>query len=322
MSLRVILRERKSKALSPGTFGCLQGAFTINVTQGCGLSCTYCYARGYATAPPRGDVYLFINLPELLRKELDSNRRRWLPGMVIFNTATDCFQPHPDILEVTYQSMTILLERGIGISFLTKGFIPQRFIELFKGYRESVHAQIGLVSLSEGYWRTYEPGVASPREKLENIERLLAGGIDTQVRIDPIIPFVSDTREEVEVLFKALGQRGIRNASVSYLHLRPAIQRQLRAELPSLHRKLLESCFENQRWVEVGLSTKTKLLPKRVRENGYGRMKTSAQAHGISAVICRCKNPDLNGETCVPARVRKAIPGRLQGKKQLTLFPY
>jgi len=321
MSLRVTLRERKSKALNPGTFGCLKGAYTINVTQGCSLSCTYCYARGYANAPPKGDVHLFVNLPKALRKELDSNRRRRIPGMVVFNTATDCFQPHPDILGVTYQTMIILLERGIGISFLTKGYVPQRFIELFKGYRENVQAQIGLTSLSECYWRTYEPGVASPRQKLENIERLLAVGIDTQVRIDPIIPFVTDTREEVEALFKALGQRGIRTASLSYLHLRPAIQRQLRAELPTLHRKLLESCFQNQNWVEVGLSTKTKLLPKRVRENGYGRMKTIAQAHGISAVICKCKNPDLDGEICVPARVRKTTPNRVQGKKQLILFP-
>lgn len=321
MSFRVILRERKSRALNPGTFGCLRGAYTINVTQGCGLACTYCYARGYATAPPRGDVYLFINLPESLRRELDSNRRRWLPGMVIFNTATDCFQPHPDILEVTYQTMAILLERGIGISFLTKGSIPQRFIELFKRYRENIQAQIGLVSLSEGYWRTYEPGVASPREKLENIERLISTGIETQVRVDPIIPFVTDTQEEVEALFTALGQRGIRRASLSYLHLRPGIQRQLSSELPSLHRKLLDSCFQNQDWIEVGLSTKTKLLPKRLRENGYGRMKIIAQAHGISAVICRCKNPDLNGEICAPARVRKGIPGRAQGKKQLILFP-
>lgn len=69
------------------------------------------------------------------------------------------------------------------------------------------------------------------------------------------------------------------------------------------------------------MSTKTKLLPKRVRENGYGRMKTIAQAHGISAVICKCKNPDLDGEICVPARVRKATPIRVQGKKQLILFP-
>ncbi len=321
MSFRIIHRERKSRVLKPGTFGCLKGAYTVNVTQGCGLFCAYCYARGYATAPPKGEVRLFINLPELLRRELDSNRRRWVPGMVIFNTATDCFQPHPDILDVTYRAMAILLEKGIGISFLTKGFIPQRFIDLFKGYRENVQAQIGLVSLSEGYWRTYEPGVASPREKLGNIERLLAAGIETQVRVDPIIPFVTDTRGEVEALFTALGQRGIRRASLSYLHLRPAIQRQLSSELPTLHRKLLESCFRNQDWVEVGLSTKTKLLPRKLRENGYGRMRIIAQAHGISAVICRCKNPDLPGEICVPARVRKAIPGQVQGKKQLMLFP-
>jgi DNA repair photolyase len=321
MSFRIIHRERKSRVLKPATFGCLKGVHTINVTQGCGLSCSYCYARGYATAPPKGEVRLFINLPESLRRELDSNRRRWLPGIVIFNTATDCFQPHPDIIEVTYQTMVILLERGIGISFLTKGFIPPRFIELFKEYRENVQAQIGIVSLSESYKRTYESGAASPQEKVENIERLLAAGIETQVRVDPIIPFVTDTREEAETLFTALGQRGIRRASLSYLHLRPAIQRQLSSELPPLHRKLLESCFQNQDWVEVGLSTKTKLLPKNLRESGYGRIKRIAQAHGISAVICRCKNPDLNGEICVPPRMRKAIPVGVQGKKQLILFP-
>ncbi len=321
MPFRVIHKERKSRVLNPGTFGCLRGTYTINVTQGCGLLCTYCYARGYATAPPKGDVHLFIDLPKSLRRELDSKRRRRLPGVVVFNTATDCFQPHPDILEVAYQTMMVLLERGIGISFLTKGFIPQRFVELFKDYRDNVQAQIGLTSLSEDYRKAYEPGVASPREKLENIERLCAAGIDTQVRIDPIIPFVTDTREEMEALFGALGQRGIRRVSLSYLHLRPAIQRQLRAELPLLHRKLLESCFRSQHWVAVGLSTKTKLLPKRVRENGYRRMKIIAQAHGISALICRCKNPDLGGEICVPARVREAIAGRVQEEKQLILFP-
>jgi DNA repair photolyase len=318
---RATHREKKSRVLRAGTFGCLRGAYAINVTQGCGLLCAYCYARGYAKAPPKGDVYLFINLPELLRRELDSGRRRWLPGMVIFNTATDCFQPHPDILGVTYQTMVILLERGIGISFLTKGFIPQRFIELFRAYREKIHAQIGIVSLGEGYWRTYEPAAASPAEKLENVERLLAAGVDTEVRIDPVIPFVTDTKEELEALFRSLSQRGIRRASLSYLHLRPAIQKQLSSELPSLHRKLLDSCFESQDWVEVGMSTKTKLLPKRLRENGYGRIRTIAEAYGISTAICGCKNPDMKGELCSPSKVRRAIPkARIPQGKQLTLF--
>jgi DNA repair photolyase len=322
MPLRVIHREKKGRALKAGTFGCLKGAYTINVTRGCGLLCTYCYARGYATAPPKGDVHLFINLPRLLRRELDSVRRRWLPGIVVFNTATDCFQPHPDILEVTYQAMTILLERGVEISFLTKGFIPQRFMQLFKLYRENVHAQIGLVSLGGGYWRNYEPGAASPTEKLDNIKMLLAAGVATEVRIDPIIPFVTDTQEEQEALFRALSQRGIRRTSLSYLHLRPAIRKQLNSELPPLHRKILDSCFKSQEWTEVGMSTRTKLLPRKLRENGYRRIKAIAQAYGISAAICRCKNPDMNGELCTPSRVRSAIPGTRNPRgKQFTLFP-
>jgi len=318
---RVIPREKRSRVLKPGTFGCLRGAYAINVTQGCGLLCAYCYARGYATAPSKGDVYLFINLPELLRRELDSVRRRWLPGVSIFNTATDCFQPHPDILGVTYRAMVILLERGIDISFLTKGFIPQRFMELFRVYREKVHAQVGIVSLGEGYWRTYEPGAASPAEKLKNIERLLEAGVDTEARIDPVIPFVTDTPEGLEDLFRSLSQRGIRRASLSYLHLRPAIQKQLSSELPPLHRKLLDSCFESQDWAEVGMSTRTKLLPQRLRENGYGRMKAIAEAYGISTAICRCKNPDMNGKLCPSSNVRRAISiVRISRDKQLTLF--
>ncbi len=318
---RVIPKEKRSKALKAGTFGCLKGAYTINVTQGCGLRCTYCYARGYSTAPPKGDVHLFINLPELLRKELDSRRRRWFPGVMVFNTASDCFQPHPDILGVTYQAMLILLERGISVSFLTKGFIPERFIELFRAYREKIHAQVGIVSLGEGYWRTYEPGAASPAEKLENIERLLRAGVNTEARVDPIIPFVTDSRDELEALFRPLSQNGIRRVSLSYLHIRPAIQKQLRAELPPLHRKLLESCFEGRDWVEVGMSTQTKLLPKKLRENGYERIKAIAEAYGISTAICRCKNPDMNGELCSPSRARRAIARvHMPPGKQLALF--
>lgn len=318
---RVIEREKKSRALKPGTFGCLKGAYTLNVTQGCALSCTYCYARGHTNAPPKGEVLLFVNIPGLLRRELDSKGRRWFPRAVIFNTATDCFQPHPDILEVTYQAMALLLERGVEMSFVTKGSIPRRFIELFNAYRENVQAQVGLVSLSESYWRNYEPGAASPRERLDNIGSLLNAGIKTRVRIDPIIPFVTDTPGEAESLFRALERKGARSASLSYLHLRPAIQRQLRAELPSLHRQLIESCYRNQDWLEVGLSTKTKLLPRKVRETGYLRMTQIARRHRISAAICSCKNPDLKGEMCLPTRVREAHRTRTHRKRQLILFP-
>ena len=302
---RIVPTLRKGKILTPSRFGCLQGIPTLNITNGCLFRCTYCYARGYSQAPEAGEVKLYINLPELLGAEL--SRKRTIPQWVILNTSSDCFQTHPDILQVTYEVIRRLLNHGIGISFLTKGTIPQRFTQLFEQFREKIFAQIGLVSLSDRYWRGYEPGTPSPEKRLENIERLKAMGIVPEVRIDPMIPFVTDTEPEMRSLFRRLKELGIQKATLSYLHLRPAIHRQLAKELSPLHRKLIESCFGNQEWKTVGSSSMSKLLPSSLRERGYQRIRGIAEEFGIAASICQCKNPDLRGDLCGSGRVKVAL---------------
>ncbi len=121
-SYKILPVLRKGKVLTPAQFGCLGGIPTLNITNGCIFRCTYCYARGYSQAPKEGEVHLYINLPRLLEEEL--SRKRVIPHWVILNTSSDCFQPHPDILHVTDEVIRILLDHGIGISFLTKGIIP------------------------------------------------------------------------------------------------------------------------------------------------------------------------------------------------------
>jgi len=252
-----------------------------------------------------GEVYLYVNLPGLLEEEL--SRKRVFPQWVILNTSSDCFQTHPDILHVTCEVIRILLDHGIGISFLTKGVIPQQCLELFRRAPEKILAQVGLVSLSERYWKGYEPYTPSPEERVQNIQKLREIGITPEIRIDPIIPFVTDIEDEMVNLFKRLKDKSVKRVTLSYLHLRPAIQKQLMKELSPLHRSLIESCFRTQEWKEVGSSTKAKLLPRLVREKGYQRIKEIAEAFGITASICQCKNPDLKGDLCGSARVKAAL---------------
>jgi DNA repair photolyase len=140
--------ERKGRVLTKAQFGCLKNDYTLNVTRGCEFMCVYCYARGYPGAPCSGEVNLYRNLPEKLAEEIDSPRRRSVVEWVVFNTASDSFQTHPMVLDVTYRTMKVLLERGIGFSFLTKGRIPDRFIQLFSDYPELVTSRIDLVSMS------------------------------------------------------------------------------------------------------------------------------------------------------------------------------
>ena len=313
---KILPRLRKGRILTSARFGCLDGIPALNVTNGCLFQCSYCYARGYGQAPPEREVYLYVNLPNLLEEEL--RRKKVIPQWVILNTSSDCFQSHPDILSVTYEVIRTLLDHGIGISFLTKGVIPQRFINLFRRSPEKILAQIGLVSLSDQYWGEYEPGTPSPESRIENIQRLGEIGISSEIRIDPIIPFITDTEAEVTPLFERLKDLSVKRVTLSYLHLRPAIQKQLMKELSSLHRRVIESCFRTQEWKAIGSSTKTKLLPRAIREKGYQRIKEIAGSFGITASVCQCKNSDLNGDLCSSGRVRLAFNKRTA--TQLPLF--
>ena len=310
--------ERKSRVLTRSQFGCLRDAYTFNITRGCEFLCVYCYARGYPGAPFSGVVHLYRNLPEKLAKELDNPRRRSAVDWVVFNTSSDSFQTHPAVLDITYSTMKVLLDRGIGFSFLTKGWIPNRFIKLFSSHPGLITPRIGLVSLSQRYRDLFEPNAAAPGERLENIERLKKAGMEVEVRIDPIIPFYTDDEDSINRLYKALAEREVRRVSISYLHLRPAILDQLQRELPPTESNLLGSCFESQSWSEVGTSTRSKLIPLLLRKKGYMRFMALAKDFGIKPYICACKNPDMPAHQCSTAVRRRQ--DQLQEKAQLSLF--
>ncbi|MBW2066940.1 MAG: radical SAM protein [Deltaproteobacteria bacterium] len=315
--------ERKSRVLTKAEFGCLKEFHRINVTRGCEFKCVYCYARGYRWAPGQDEVYLYRNLPERLERELDRGRRQSPIKWIIFNTSSDSFQSHPRIRDITYRTMASLLERGIGFSFLTKGKIPDRFIKLFAYYPDLVHGRIGLVSTSENYQRLFEPRAAKVQERLDNVTNLMEAGVQVEVRIDPIIPFYTDDDKSIADLYLALEKRGVKKVTLSYLHLRPAILQQLQNELPARAMKVLMSCFETQTWSEIGSSTRSKLVPLKLRERGYERFFRLSKDYEIRPVVCSCKNPDIKGAGLCSAGwpVAKSYESSRRFGRQLTLFP-
>lgn len=311
--------ERRSRVLHPFAIPCMQGVMALNVTRGCSHACAYCYARAYPEAPPPGQLLVYENLPRRLEAELGGMRR--LPRAVSLCTATDPFQPFPSLLGVTYQASEILLARGVRVTFLTKGFIPDEFVALFARYPALVRARIGLLSLDPRYHRTFEPGTAPPEVRLGNLRRLRAAGLEAGVRHDPVIPGVTDTREQLQALFGALQSEGVRSLDVGYLYVRPGIARLLRDELPpSLWRPLLRR-FGAGPVEAVAASAHTRLLPPEVRVRSFFRIREAAREHGIVPILCRCKNPDLRADRCQGSR-DLAYPTPPRRSRQLPLaFP-
>jgi DNA repair photolyase len=315
--LKIIKKTRKSPVLKASAFGCLKDTPSINLTRGCLHSCVYCYARGFTGAPPPGEVHLYQNLPEVLERELA--RKRKIPSWVSFSTASDAFQAIDEVHEISYRTMKMLLERGIGISFLTKGLIPFEFIDLFKRYPHLVRARIGMVSLDDGYRELLEPFSAPPLVRLSLVRHLIHEGIETSVRVDPLIPNISDTEEAMEKLIRGLRAAQVRDVSVSYLVMRPSIMKQFRSELPSKLAKGILEHYDGQPWQRVITSARTRLAPKAMRMVRYRRFKQIAAQHGLECSLCGCKNPDLPWESCHPWIGQIDLP-RSQPGRQLNLF--
>lgn len=299
--------DRKSEVLKRSVFGCLRDVPSINVTKGCIHSCVYCYARGFPEAPPEGEVHIYKNLPELLEKEL--SRKKRLPSWISFSTASDAFQDIDEVVKITYSCMKLILERGIGISFLTKGYIPKEFIELFKRYSKLVKARIGFVSLDEGYKRHFEPFTASPLKRLENIRALISAGIEVSVRIDPVIPLMTDSEKDIECLLRELHKMRVKELSLSSLIMRPSIMEVFNKLKSPLFWKVMK-LYRGQPWQRVITSAKTRLLPPELRKTIYRRFREIGKGYGLNVRICGCKNPDLPWEFCNPWVEEQALMDR------------
>ncbi|MDE1888745.1 MAG: radical SAM protein [Planctomycetota bacterium] len=288
--------ERKGHVLTRSTLKCLKQVASINPTLGCIHQCAYCYARGYLNYPGDGKVFIYENIVEKLKKELSIRRK--LPAYVFFSPTCDVLQPIPQLLNVTYELMRILFEHGIGINLLTKGQIPREFLQLFRQYKKFVHVQIGITTLDNDIQKKIEPYASTPQERIQNIERLCAIGILPEVKLDPLIPSITDTKVNLMTLFKVLQEFSLTSVSINYLFLRLQIKKNLYKALRKVYflPKIMEYYQKGTSLNLLAEQSRVLALNVQYRKRAYAQIPKWAKAFGLYAYVCGCKNPDITEE--------------------------
>lgn len=290
--------KRKSALLTPSSLACLVEIPTVNLTMGCAHGCLYCYTRGYRSYPGEDTVNLYENSWELLREEL--RRRRLKPAAVYFSPASDLFQPVPEILEIAYRLLREILDRGIGVAFLTKGVIPARHMSLLQEHAALVRAQIGLITLDEALLRTFEPRAAPPFVRVAQMKLLTQGGIKTQLRIDPILPQLTDDEPTLRAVCRSAAEAGVTDIAASVLFLRPALTRRLWQA--SRRNAAVASClgaFSTPQRIAIHAAHSSVIaLPREERARIFNRLENVAASYGMTVKRCACKNPDIANGRC------------------------
>jgi DNA repair photolyase len=116
-----------------------------------------------------------------------------------------------------------LASSGTPLSILTKGTLLLRDLPLLlsasRDVRVSLSMSIGL--LDQPLWRSVEAGTPSPARRLDAVRTLADSGLGCSVLMAPILPYLSDSPEQLRACVEAIARAGARSVTPLVLNLRP-----------------------------------------------------------------------------------------------------
>jgi len=204
---------RKRKKIDSWFVSC----YGMNLYRGCTHNCVYCDGRaeGYYVEGKFGtDVEVKVNALEILARELDPKRKR-LPFkssyVMVGGGVGDSYQPAEKTYELTRKTLELLYEKKFPVHVLTKSTLVERDIDLLKTINEQNRAIVSFSfsSTNNDISAIFEPGVPSPTERLQTIQRLRKEGIACGMFLLPVIPFVTDVPSVLQETIKDAHDVGI-----------------------------------------------------------------------------------------------------------------
>jgi DNA repair photolyase len=206
-----------------------------------------CFARPtheYLNLDPAADfdrvIVVKVNAVEKLRAELAPSR--WRGEHIAMGTNTDPYQRAEGKYRLTKGIIEVLGEAGNPFSILTKGTLVLRDLDLLveAARRTRVELCFSIGTLDEDVWRATEPGTPHPRRRIEAVGRINEAGIPCGVLVAPILPGLSDRREQLDDVVRACVDSGAPSISPVLLHLRPGVKEHYLGWLADSHPELLE----------------------------------------------------------------------------------
>jgi DNA repair photolyase len=165
-------------------------------------------------------IVVKVNAPELVRKELAAPR--WRGEHIAMGTNVDCYQRAEGRYQLMPGILAALRDTANPFSILTKGTLILRDLELICEAAEvtDVGLAVSVGCADAGLWRQLEPGAPSPQRRLEVCAAFTAAGLPCAVLMGPVVPFLSDSPEQLENTVRQIAQAGAASVTPIVLHLR------------------------------------------------------------------------------------------------------
>jgi DNA repair photolyase len=226
----IIFHEVRARSIINRVPGASRMPFewTINPYRGCGHACVYCFARkthSYLDLDTGHDfdsqIVVKVNAPELLRRELAAPR--WRGEHIAMGTNVDCYQRAEGRYRLMPGILSALRDAQNPFSILTKGSLILRDLPILEQAAQvtEVSTAVSVGFMDQALWRSVEPGTPSPAKRIEVCRTLTEHGISCGVLMAPVLPYLTDSEEQLRGTVRAIAASGATSVTPLVLHLRP-----------------------------------------------------------------------------------------------------
>ena len=197
--------------------------YSVNPYEGCSCNCQYCYIRGskYGENMEEG-LLVKENALEVLEKQLQLRAKKEQYGIVVVGSGTDAYMHHEAVHKMTEGMLKLLLKYRFPVFISTKSTLITRDIKVLKeidttailppdlkdSLKRGVILSVSISSMNEKVYSMLEPGATPPLKRLEILQQLKQEGFLVGVNAIPMLPFISDSGEELEKIIAASKAHG------------------------------------------------------------------------------------------------------------------
>lgn len=193
--------------------------YVLDVSLGCPHHCIYCLF-----APLENRVYRLMNpkyTDSVIPLSLDKlKQKKEFPPVVYM-----CYSSDPlgdeKLKKLSIEALNILFEHNVSILFITKGIFTDDVIETISKRPELVNVQVDVSSADAYRNKKIEPFAPTYEQRLENLRKLskIENLNPVCLRMDPLMPNLDDTDENICTVLKDVQEFGIRDVMSGYVVL-------------------------------------------------------------------------------------------------------
>lgn len=196
----------------------------LNIYRGCQHGCQYCYAmyshQYIGNDKFFRDIFVKENILEHLEEELSSEN--WKREVVNIGGVTDSYQPIEEEYQLMPQILKLFIKYKTPAIISTKSNLILRDYDLIDELSRITYVNVAatITTMDESVRIKIEPGGVSSLERFEVLREFRKTNASTGLHVMPIIPYITDSEENLEKMFAIAAECGVHYVLPGTLYLR------------------------------------------------------------------------------------------------------